>query len=82
MSKILHKEDKSNREEVNTMMVTHGPEDGIHIPEISFGDSSQQSFFVSGLCQSLKNANQYRAGLIEKINNQLGNHSIYFRKKP
>lgn len=54
---------------------------GMPDPERSMVDSSKKAVFASGLCQSLKNVNQYKAGMIEKIKKQLGNHSICFREK-
>ena len=55
--------------------------EGTYASEISNGNSGNKPVFVSGLCQSLKNVHQYRTDMIEKIKNQLRNHSIYFRKK-
>ena len=71
----------NKKEEFNAMMDSPEAVDGMHTPGKPVKDSSPQSAFVNGLCQSLKNVNQYRAGMIEKIKNQLGNHSLYFRKK-
>jgi len=79
--KIFYETSKDNREESNTMINRPAAVDGIHDPESLKCDQSNKSVFVSGLCQSLKNVNQYRSGMIEKIKNQLGSHSIYFRKK-
>jgi hypothetical protein len=78
---MFHKPDKDNREEVNSMLDSHEAVDGIHIPETSAGDPSCKSVFIGGLCQGLKNVNQYRYDMIEKIKNQLESHSLYFRKK-
>jgi hypothetical protein len=78
---IFHKPDKSNKEASNTMMDSPAAVDGIYDPERSKGNVSNTSVFVSGFCQSMKNANQYRAGIIEKIKNQLGSHSMDFSKK-
>ena len=79
--KMLPKSDKSKREESNTMMDRPAVVDGTYDSEISNGDSGKKSVFVSGLCQSLKNVHQYRTAMIEKIKNQMGTHSVYFRKK-
>jgi hypothetical protein len=72
---------KSNGEEGNTMMDSPAAVNGMYDPISSIRDSSNKSVLVSGLCQSLKNVNQYRSGMIEKIKDQLGSHSIYLRKK-
>ena len=71
----------NEKEECNAMMDSPEAAAGAPAPGKPVKDSSPQSAFVNGLCQSLKNVNQYRAGMIEKIKNQLGNHSLYFRKK-
>ena len=78
---MFYKPDESNKEEINAMMDGPAIVDGMHDPEMSKGEPANKSVFVSGLCQSLKNVHQYRTSMIEKIKNQLGNHSIYFRKK-
>jgi hypothetical protein len=80
-SRNFHEPDMSNKEESNSMTHSRAAVGGIHDPERYEGDLSKKSVFVNGLCQSLKNVNQYRSGMIEKIKNQLGSHSIYFRKK-
>ena len=81
MPEISHEQNKNKTEEVNTMTESPEAADSVHAPGKPVRDLSTKSEFVIGLCKSLKNANQYRAGMIEKIKNKLGNHTIYFRKK-